>query len=66
MAVTGGYKTLLPESDWSKLKMNNQNLELRKAKMVFRPYGTKYSLKVLGKVRVKLQCMWSRDNRSPY
>ena len=25
--------------------------------MVFRPYGTKYSLTVLGKVRVKLQCM---------
>jgi len=46
MAVTGGYKTLLPERDWSKLKMNNQNLELRKAKMVFRPYGTLVNISI--------------------
>ena len=38
-AVTGVYKTLLSEGDWSKLKMNNQNLELRKVKMVFTSYS---------------------------
>ena len=40
--------------------------QLRKAKTVFRTHGIKYSLPVHGKVRVKLQCTWSRDNRSPY
>ena len=40
--------------------------QLRKAKTVFRTHGIKYSLPVHGKVRVKLQCTWSRDKRSPY
>ena len=46
------------------MKQINQNLKLRRAKTVFRPYGTKYSLPVMGKMKVRLQCKAGAKSKS--
>ena len=63
-ADTGVLRTLLAERDWDKLKKKNENMQLKKAKTVFRPYGTQYSLPVLGKAKVKLQCVAGAKSKS--
>lgn len=55
---SGVTKTLLAEKHWKLLLERNAGWKLDKAKTTFRPYGTKYTLPVLGKAKVKV---WSQN-----
>ena len=55
---SGVNRSLLAEADWVKVKKKNPSMELLEDTNVrFRPYGTNYTLPVLGKIRVRLQCV---------
>ena len=49
-ADSGVKRTLLAEKDWGRLKVKNPNLRLKRNHLDFRPYGTKITLTVMGKV----------------
>ena len=54
-ADSGVSRSLLSEEDWSRWKAKNPALKLRENRTNFRPYGTSYTLPMLGKAKVVLK-----------
>ena len=52
-ADSGVRKTLLSQEDWERIKKKNSAVKLRRNKIKFVPYGTKISLPILGKAKVR-------------
>ena len=55
-ADSGVSKSLVSEKDWNKLTTKSSKLRLMKNRINFRPYGTDYTLPVVGKAKVTLKC----------
>ena len=55
LADSGVKKTLLAEEDFRKVKEENKEVKLKTNKVIFRPYGTKRELPIMGRFKAVLQ-----------
>ena len=55
MADSGVKKTLLAEEDFRKVKEENKEVKLKTNKVIFRPYGTKRELPIMGCFKAIIQ-----------
>ena len=55
LADSGVRKTLLAEEDFKKLKEENREVKLKANKVIFRPYGTKKELPIMGRFKTIMQ-----------
>ena len=55
LADSGVTRSIISETSWEKLRQENPQMVLKKNTVIFRPYGTKVRLPIVGRSKVKME-----------